>query len=66
MDATGCGDTYVTGYLYQRAKGATIEDAGKFAAAMATIKIEGSGPFNGTKEDVEDRIKNAEQIIPEF
>lgn len=66
VDATGCGDTYVTGYLYQRAKGATIEDAGKFAAAMATIKIEGSGPFNGTKEDVEDRIKNAEQIIPEF
>lgn len=66
VDATGCGDTYITGYLYKRAKGAGIEEAGKFAAAMATIKIEGSGPFNGTKEDVENRIKTAEQIIPEI
>lgn len=64
VDATGCGDTYVTGYLYRRAKGAGIEDAGKFAAAMATIKIEASGPFNGTKQDVENRIKTAEKILP--
>lgn len=64
VDATGCGDTYVTGYLYKRAKGAGIEEAGKFAAAMATIKIEGSGPFQGTKEDVEKRIGTAEQRIP--
>lgn len=66
VDATGCGDTYVTGYLYKRAKGASIDEAGKFAAAMATIKIEGSGPFDGTKEDVEERIRNAEQIMPEL
>ena len=65
VDATGCGDTYVTGYLYKRAKGAGIEEAGKFAAAMATIKIEGSGPFSGTKEDVEARINNAEKIMPQ-
>lgn len=64
VDATGCGDTYVTGYLYKRAKGASIAEAGKFAAAMATIKIEGSGPFHGTKEDVEKRIGTAEQRIP--
>lgn len=64
VDATGCGDTYVTGYLYKRAKGASIEEAGKFAAAMATIKIEGSGPFNGTKEDVEARISTAKQQVP--
>ncbi|WP_029904464.1 PfkB family carbohydrate kinase [Prevotella sp. 10(H)] len=66
VDATGCGDTYVTGYLYKRAKGAGIEEAGKFAAAMATIKIEGSGPFCGTKEDVERRINTAENIFPEL
>lgn len=64
VDATGCGDTYVTGYLYQRAKGADIDEAGKFAAAMATIKIETSGPFNGTKEDVEARINTAPKQIP--
>jgi sugar/nucleoside kinase (ribokinase family) len=51
-DATGCGDTYMAGYLFQRIKGATIQKAGEFAAAMATLKIESSGPFQGTKEDV--------------
>lgn len=52
MDATGCGDTYVTGYLYMRNKGASYEEAGCFAAAMSTLKLEASGPFNGTEEDV--------------
>lgn len=51
-DTTGCGDTYMAGYLYQRIKGASIQQAGEFAAAMATLKIEGSGPFTGTREDV--------------
>jgi len=52
VDATGCGDTYMAGYLYQRVKGAGIQDSGEFAAAMATLKIEGSGPFTGTREEV--------------
>ena len=51
-DPTGCGDTYVAGYLYQRLKGATPEMAGRFAAAMATLKLEGSGPFVGNEADV--------------
>jgi sugar/nucleoside kinase (ribokinase family) len=50
VDATGCGDTYTIGYLYQRVSGAGIEEAGRFAAAMSTLKIEKSGPFNGSKE----------------
>ncbi|MCL3853261.1 MULTISPECIES: PfkB family carbohydrate kinase [Parabacteroides] len=66
VDATGCGDTYMTGYLYQRAKGAGIEEAGCFAAAMSTIKIEASGPFNGTKEDVIRCMETAEQRLPEI
>ena len=52
VDATGCGDTYMAGYLYRRIKGASIQEAGEFAAAMATLKIEGSGPFTGSWEDV--------------
>ncbi len=52
VDATGCGDTYMTGYLYMRNKGASYYDAGCFAAAMCSIKLAGSGPFNGTEEDV--------------
>ena len=52
VDATGCGDTYMAGYLYQRSKGMPVQGAGEFAAAMATLKIEGSGPFNGAEDDV--------------
>ena len=34
VDATGCGDTYMAGYLYSRSRGADYVEAGKFAAAM--------------------------------
>ena len=61
VNATGAGDTYMTGYLYQRAKGAAIEEAGRFAAAMTTLKIEGMGPFNGTKADVLRSMETAEE-----
>jgi sugar/nucleoside kinase (ribokinase family) len=66
VDATGCGDTYMTGYLYKRAKGAGIEEAGRFAAAMSTLKIEGLGPFKGSKEDVIYCLNTAEQKMPEL
>ena len=56
-DATGCGDTYMAGYLYQRLRGASIRQAGEFAAAMATLKIQSSGPFKGTEEEVLNAIK---------
>ncbi|HVM90222.1 MAG TPA: PfkB family carbohydrate kinase [Puia sp.] len=52
VDATGCGDTYMAGYLYQRFKGTSFQKAGEFAAAMATLKIESSGPFTGTENEV--------------
>ncbi len=51
-DATGCGDTYMAGYLYQRIKGADIQQSGEFAAAIASLKMENPGPFMGTGEDV--------------
>lgn len=51
-DTTGCGDTYMAGYLYQRIKNAAIEEAGKFGAAMASLKIESPGPFTGAEADV--------------
>ncbi|MDB5155188.1 MAG: ribokinase, partial [Mucilaginibacter sp.] len=52
MDATGCGDTYMAGYLYQRVKGKGIQEAGQFAAAIASLKMESPGPFTGTEEEV--------------
>lgn len=55
VDATGCGDTYMAGYLYKRIQGEGIESAGNFASAMAGLKIGVSGPFTGTETDVLER-----------
>ena len=53
VDATGCGDTYSTGYLYCRLQGMGYEESGKFAAAMCTLKLEHSGPFDNNISDIE-------------
>lgn len=65
VDATGCGDTYVMGYLYMRNKGASYEEAGCFAAALSTLKIEKSGPFSGSEEEVLQIIENS-NLHPEI
>ena len=71
VDATGCGDTYMAGYLLQKVRGASIQEAGEFGAAMATLKIESSGPFFGYPDMVEKVIKqgvyaeNAETTVLE-
>lgn len=52
VDATGCGDTYMAGYLYRRSLGAGYDEAGRFAAAMCTLKLRHTGPFSGTEADV--------------
>lgn len=52
VDATGCGDTYMAGYLHRRAHGASADEAGRFAAAMCTLKLRKSGPFTGSETDV--------------
>ncbi|HBN46889.1 MAG TPA: ribokinase, partial [Prevotella sp.] len=57
VDATGCGDTYSTGYLYCRLQGMGYAEAGRFAAAMCTLKLEHNGPFDGTIGDIERIMK---------
>ena len=52
VDATGCGDTYMTGFLYMRNKGPSYDEAGRFAAAMCTIKLGASGPFSADESKV--------------
>ena len=64
VDATGCGDTYMTGYLYCRAKNKSIDEAGRFAAAISTLKIEAMGPFAGTRADIERCMQEAKQTFP--
>lgn len=58
VDATGCGDTYMVGYLYMRNQGASYREAGCYAAAMCTIKLQSHGPFCGTKETIKEVIGN--------
>lgn len=61
VDATGCGDTYVMGYVYKRVQGFGPHEAGHFAAAASTLKLEGSGPFRDTEQSVMDRLQEAEK-----
>ncbi len=53
VDATGCGDTYMAGYLYKRSQGCGVDESGRFAAAMCTIKLGAAGPFSATEEEAE-------------
>ena len=48
VDATGCGDTYSTGYLYKRACGASIADARDASQPANVVAQIGSisGPFS--------------------
>lgn len=52
VDPTGCGDTYMAGYLFLRGKTSNIYEAGKFAAMVASLKLETSGPFRGGQDAV--------------
>ena len=61
-DATGCGDTYMAGYLYQRIKGAAITQSGEFAAAMAGLKTETQGAFMGTEGEVVEFLRKHRKI----
>ncbi|MDO5571163.1 MAG: PfkB family carbohydrate kinase [Bacteroidales bacterium] len=66
VDATGCGDTYMTGYLYKRALGESLEQAGRFAAAISSLKIENIGPFKGSYQDIINVMENSEEKYPEI
>lgn len=57
VDATGCGDTYVMAYVYRRLLGDDPGQAARFASAVASIKLEASGPFCGTEADALARLK---------
>ena len=54
VDPTGCGDTYMAGYLFYREKSTELEEVGKFASMTATLMLERGSPFRGDEEDVRD------------
>ncbi len=65
-DPTGCGDTYMAGYIYKRLRsiGPTLDfnNIGKFAAAIASLKLERYGPFQGGPDEVESFLKTRDKL----
>ncbi len=58
IDPTGCGDTFMAGYLFSRLRGVGPVDAARFGAAAATLKLGHVGPFDGSREDVEALLRS--------
>ena len=57
VDPTGAGDTYAAGYITALSLFDDIERRGEFAAMVATMVVEKHGAFNGTIQEVLDRIQ---------
>ncbi|MBU4226651.1 ribokinase, partial [bacterium] len=53
---TGRGDTCFSAYITERLD-KNIEEALLFASALVSIKMEVSGPFKGTRDEVKNYIK---------
>ena len=60
IDPTGCGDSYAAGYIYYRLQSDDVPAAGRFAAALATLKLERHGPFVGDAPEVRSFLRHAE------
>ncbi|MBR9693141.1 carbohydrate kinase family protein [Candidatus Woesearchaeota archaeon] len=56
VEPTGAGDSYVAGYIAASSFLDSDEERGKFAAMTATMSIERKGAFNGSKEEVLERL----------
>ncbi len=52
VDATGCGDTYLAGYVAARMRDEHPPTAARIAAAAASLKLEGYGPLSHGWNDV--------------
>ena len=57
IDTTGCGDTFAAIYAYSRLKDYSIFEAGLFASAGASLKIEHIGPLSTSIENIKEKIK---------
>ena len=61
-DPTGCGDSYSAGYIFCRLQSDDIEAAGRFGAALATLKLQCHGPFVGDAREVRALLAQAESV----
>jgi len=66
VDPTGCGDTYMAGYIYMRLKNYSsfvdFDRIGNFAAAVALLKLQRYGPFRGSSKEVRRFLKKEGEI----
>ena len=56
VDPTGCGDTYLAAYLTRRLTSDDLRACAEFAATVASLKLEHTGPFRGTPADIAARL----------
>ena len=45
VDPTGCGDTYMAGYIHQRFQGRSPRSGGVLGATLASLKLDRHGPL---------------------
>jgi sugar/nucleoside kinase (ribokinase family) len=50
VDPTGCGDTFMAGYIYQRLRTRDLRKAGRFAAFIASLKLEKFGALKNVRQ----------------
>ena len=58
-DVTGAGDSYPAGHIVAQESFEDPSEQGEFAAMTATMAIERNGPFNGTMEEVIERLRKS-------
>ncbi len=59
----GRGDTFIGSYLVRRLDH-SVEDSLRFAAALTSIKMESTGPFRGSLDDVLERMETSIPFSP--
>jgi sugar/nucleoside kinase (ribokinase family) len=59
----GRGDTFMGSYLARRLDH-SVEDSLRFAAALTSIKMESTGPFRGSLDDVLERMETSIPFSP--
>lgn len=59
VDPTGCGDTYMAGYLFSRRQSDDVQEAARFGAALAALKLERHGPADTSEGDVRELMRTS-------
>lgn len=58
VDETGCGDTYILGFVIEYARCGDVKRAGLFAATCASFNLETVGPYDmPSRQEVEERMR---------